>query len=94
MLFFDRGHRYYVSRSLITKDRSENSGGLRVPAAEIEQLVSDRVHYGMLAFVVVTMFVAGLMVGRTPEYLGKKLEARGVEAQVIHPSNLSVEKQH
>jgi K+-transporting ATPase ATPase A chain len=31
--------------------------------------------YGMLAFVVVAVFVAGLMVGRTPEYLGKKIEA-------------------
>jgi K+-transporting ATPase ATPase A chain len=31
--------------------------------------------YGMLAFVLVTVFVAGLMVGRTPEYLGKKIEA-------------------
>src|SRR5262249_8639967 len=31
--------------------------------------------YGMLAFVFVAVFVAGLMVGRTPEYLGKKIEA-------------------
>jgi len=31
--------------------------------------------YGMLAFVIVGVFVAGLMVGRTPEYLGKKIEA-------------------
>ncbi len=31
--------------------------------------------YGMLMFVLVTVFVAGLMVGRTPEYLGKKIEA-------------------
>jgi len=31
--------------------------------------------YGMLAFVVVAVFVAGLMVGRTPEYLGKKIKA-------------------
>jgi hypothetical protein len=41
-------HRYYVSRSLITKDRTENSAGLRIPAAEIEQLVSDRVHRWLL----------------------------------------------
>ncbi len=32
--------------------------------------------YGMLLFVVLTVFLAGLMVGRTPEYLGKKIEAR------------------
>ncbi|MGA2915418.1 MAG: potassium-transporting ATPase subunit KdpA [Sedimentisphaerales bacterium] len=31
--------------------------------------------YGMIAFVIVAVFVAGLMVGRTPEYLGKKIEA-------------------
>ena len=31
--------------------------------------------YGMLVFVIVTVFIAGLMVGRTPEYLGKKIEA-------------------
>jgi site-specific DNA recombinase len=41
-------YRYYVSGSLITKDRTENSAGLRVPAAEIEQLVSDRVHRWLL----------------------------------------------
>src|SRR5712691_1439017 len=32
--------------------------------------------YGMLVFVLLTVFIAGLMVGRTPEYLGKKIEAR------------------
>jgi K+-transporting ATPase ATPase A chain len=31
--------------------------------------------YGMLAFVIVAVFISGLMVGRTPEYLGKKIEA-------------------
>jgi K+-transporting ATPase ATPase A chain len=31
--------------------------------------------YGMLIFAIITVFVAGLMVGRTPEYLGKKIEA-------------------
>jgi K+-transporting ATPase ATPase A chain len=35
--------------------------------------------YGMLAFVIVAVFVAGLMVGRTPEYLGKKIEAYEVK---------------
>jgi K+-transporting ATPase ATPase A chain len=35
--------------------------------------------YGMLAFVLVAVFVAGLMVGRTPEYLGKKIEAYEVK---------------
>jgi site-specific DNA recombinase len=41
-------YRYYVSASLITKDRTENSAGLRIPAAEIEQLVSSRVHRWLL----------------------------------------------
>jgi len=31
--------------------------------------------YGMLAFVIVAVFIAGLMIGRTPEYLGKKIES-------------------
>ena len=35
--------------------------------------------YGMLVFVVLTVFLAGLMVGRTPEYAGKKIEAREVK---------------
>lgn len=39
--------------------------------------------YGMLLFVVLAMFVAGLMVGRTPEYLGKKLEAREVKMAML-----------
>jgi len=39
--------------------------------------------YGMLVFVVLTVFIAGLMVGRTPEYLGKKIEAFQVKAAVI-----------
>jgi site-specific DNA recombinase len=41
-------YRYYVSGSLITKDRSEGSAGLRIPAAEIEQLVSSRVRRWLL----------------------------------------------
>lgn len=39
--------------------------------------------YGILIFVIVAMFVAGLMVGRTPEYLGKKLEAREVTMAML-----------
>ena len=31
--------------------------------------------YGMIIFILLTVFIAGLMVGRTPEYLGKKVEA-------------------
>ena len=39
--------------------------------------------YGMLIFVVVAIFVAGLMVGRTPEYLGKKIEAKEVKMAML-----------
>ncbi len=39
--------------------------------------------YGMLLFAIVAVFVAGLMVGRTPEYLGKKIEAREVKMAIL-----------
>jgi K+-transporting ATPase ATPase A chain len=39
--------------------------------------------YGMLVFVVLTVFLAGLMIGRTPEYLGKKIEAKDVKLSVL-----------
>jgi len=39
--------------------------------------------YGMLVFVVLTVFLAGLMVGRTPEYLGKKIESYDVKVSAI-----------
>jgi K+-transporting ATPase ATPase A chain len=40
--------------------------------------------YGMLVFVLVSVFIAGLMVGRTPEYLGKKIEAREVKLAMLY----------
>ena len=39
--------------------------------------------YGMLIFVVLAVFIAGLMVGRTPEYLGKKIEAYDVKLVML-----------
>lgn len=39
--------------------------------------------YGMLLFIVLAIFVAGLMVGRTPEYVGKKIEAREVKMAML-----------
>jgi K+-transporting ATPase ATPase A chain len=39
--------------------------------------------YGMLIYVVLTVFIAGLMVGRTPEYLGKKIEAYDVKMAML-----------
>lgn len=40
--------------------------------------------YGMLIMVVLTVFIAGLMVGRTPEYLGKKIQAREVQMTMLY----------
>src|ERR1700734_862774 len=39
--------------------------------------------YGMLLFVIISIFVAGLMVGRTPEYVGKKIEAKEVKMAML-----------
>lgn len=39
--------------------------------------------YGMLLFVLLTVFIAGLMVGRTPEYMGKKIEAREMTMVIL-----------
>ncbi|MES0008601.1 potassium-transporting ATPase subunit KdpA [Mesorhizobium sp. M0062] len=39
--------------------------------------------YGIVMFIVITVFVAGLMVGRTPEYLGKKIEAKEVKMAML-----------
>ena len=40
--------------------------------------------YGMLVFVVLSVFIAGLMVGRTPEYLGKKIESYDVQMSMLY----------
>jgi K+-transporting ATPase ATPase A chain len=40
--------------------------------------------YGMLVFVVLAVFIAGLMVGRTPEYLGKKIESYDVKMSMLY----------
>ena len=39
--------------------------------------------YGMLLFAILAIFLAGLMVGRTPEYVGKKIEAREVKFTML-----------
>jgi len=39
--------------------------------------------YGMLLFAIIAVFIAGLMVGRTPEYLGKKIEAKEVKMTML-----------
>jgi len=40
--------------------------------------------YGMIVMIVLTVFIAGLMVGRTPEYLGKKIESRDVRMAMLY----------
>jgi K+-transporting ATPase ATPase A chain len=43
--------------------------------------------YGMLMYAIIAVFIAGLMVGRTPEYLGKKIEAYEMKmASARHPA--------
>ena len=39
--------------------------------------------YGMIMFIILTIFIAGLMVGRSPEFLGKKIEAFEVKMAII-----------
>jgi K+-transporting ATPase ATPase A chain len=63
-------------------------GGL-VPLANIQlgELVFGGVGaglYAMLVYVLLAVFIAGLMVGRTPEYLGKKIEAREMKLAVVY----------
>src|SRR6202021_4198914 len=40
--------------------------------------------YGILEFVILPVFIAGLMVGRTPEYLGKKIERKEVQLALLY----------
>jgi len=40
--------------------------------------------YAMLIMAILSVFIAGLMVGRTPEYLGKKIEAREVKLAMLY----------
>lgn len=63
-------------------------GGL-VPLANIQlgEVVFGGVGaglYGMLVMVILTVFIAGLMVGRTPEYLGKKIQAREIQMAMLY----------
>lgn len=62
------------------------AGGLAMFNVAIGEVVFGGVGaglYGMLMYVIITVFIAGLMVGRTPEYLGKKIESREVKLASI-----------
>ncbi len=57
------------------------SGGIALVNMMLGEVVFGGVGagmYGMLLFVILTVFISGLMVGRTPEYLGKKIEAKEI----------------
>ncbi|MGZ3722609.1 MAG: potassium-transporting ATPase subunit KdpA [Bdellovibrionales bacterium] len=62
------------------------SGGLAMLNIMLGEVVFGGVGaglYGMMLFVLLTVFIAGLMVGRTPEYLGKKIEAREMTMVIL-----------
>lgn len=62
------------------------SGGIAMLNMMLGEIVFGGVGaglYGMLLFVLLTVFIAGLMVGRTPEYLGKKIEAREITLVIM-----------
>ncbi len=61
-------------------------GGLSMFMIQLGEVVPGGVGsglYGLLVFAILAMFVGGLMVGRTPEYLGKKLESKEVKLAVL-----------
>ena len=65
---------------------SPGAGGLALLNMMLGEVVWGGVGsglYGMALFILVTVFIAGLMVGRTPEYLGKKIEAGEIKLAVI-----------
>ncbi|KYG64024.1 ATPase [Bdellovibrio bacteriovorus] len=62
------------------------SGGISMLNMMLGEIVFGGVGaglYGMLLFILLTVFIAGLMVGRTPEYLGKKIEAREIQMVIL-----------
>ena len=62
------------------------SGGIAIFSMMLGEIVFGGVGaglYGMLLFILLTVFMAGLMVGRTPEYLGKKIEGREMMMVVL-----------
>ena len=74
------------------RQRSTRSAGMVPMALMMLNVVFSGIGAGfenMLMYIVVAVFIAGLMVGRTPEYLGKKVEAKEVKlamlALLIHP---------
>lgn len=62
------------------------SGGVAILNMMLGEIIVGGVgagFYGMMLFILLTVFIAGLMVGRTPEYLGKKIEAREMTMVIL-----------
>jgi K+-transporting ATPase ATPase A chain len=62
------------------------SGGIAMLNMMLGEIIFGGVgagFYGMLLFVLLTVFIAGLMVGRTPEYMGKKIEAKEMTLVIV-----------
>ncbi len=62
------------------------SGGVAMVNMMLGEIIFGGVgagFYGMMLFILMTVFIAGLMVGRTPEYLGKKIEAREMTMVIL-----------
>ena len=62
------------------------SGGITMVNMMLGEVIFGGVgagFYGMMLFVLLTVFIAGLMVGRTPEYMGKKIEAREMTMVIL-----------
>jgi K+-transporting ATPase ATPase A chain len=62
------------------------SGGIAMVNMMLGEIIFGGVgagFYGMLLFVILTVFIAGLMVGRTPEYMGKKIEAKEMTMVIL-----------
>jgi len=83
----NRDHRHELRRGELDAHSFTPLGGM-VPL--INLMLSEVIFggvgagmYGMLVFVILSVFIAGLMVGRTPEYLGKKIEAYDVKMAML-----------
>lgn len=62
------------------------SGGIAMVSMMVGEVIFGGVgagFYGMMLFILLTVFIAGLMVGRTPEYMGKKIEAKEMTMVIL-----------
>ena len=82
------GHHRCVVRRRQRHARQLHAAGRAVPLINMQlgEIIFGGVGsglYGMLLFAILAVFIAGLMVGRTPEYLGKKIEAKEVKMAML-----------